>query len=298
MTITTTAAQVQDILAAPPSEPRPVVTGAQKAALVKFKAHFKGLKLEGSELTEREKMWLSEETLLRYLDVTHGDTDAAITRLEATLSWRRKLNLYDIDATAAIAERENVNATRYIAGWNGVRPVNYVWMARSLLPLDEREMVQNVFLLERMMDLTPAGAQQVCTVFNFGGKQQGPKPSLGQTKDMLQAYDIHYPLQPSLTMLQDMGWAMRAFVNMVWPFIGEAKERTITKTGEQAVADGQFLASGLTKECGGGLDFTYDHKTYWPTLLSVSKARRDAFLANWRKLTPEVGHSEYDWKFV
>lgn len=244
---------------------------------------------------------------------THGDAPAAITRLEATLAFRRKLNLYDIDATAAIAEKDTRNATRFTAGWNGVRPVNYVFMNRNALPLEEREMVQNLFLLERMMDLTPAGGQEVCTVFNFGGKQMGPKPGLGQTKEMLGTYDAHYPLQPSLTMLQDMGWAMRTFVNMVWPFIGEAKERTITKTGEQAVAEGLFVADGLIKECGGALDvsserqrsesadsqFTYDHATYWPTLLALSKARRDAFLENWRKLgDPEVARSEHDWKFV
>jgi hypothetical protein len=184
----------------------------------------------------------------------HGDTAAAIARLEATLAFRRKLNLYDFDATASIAEKDTRNATRFTAGWNGTRPVNYVFMNRNPLPLEERDMVHNLFLLERMMDLTPAGAQEVCTVFNFGGKQMGPKPGLGQTKEMLGVYDTHYPLQPSLSMLQDMGWAMRAFVNMVWPFIGEAKDRTITKTGEQAVSEGLFKSNGLIKECGGGLD--------------------------------------------
>ncbi|KLT38476.1 hypothetical protein CC85DRAFT_252949 [Cutaneotrichosporon oleaginosum] len=287
------------MLAAPAAPPRPEVTAEQTAALDAFKKHFADYKIECTELGEREKMWLSQETLLRYLRATKGDTDAAIARLEATLAFRRQLNLYDVDATAAIAEKDTRNATRFTAGWNGLRPVNYVFMNRNPLPLEERDMVHNLFLLERMMDLTPAGAQEVCTVFNFGGKQMGPKPGLGQTKEMLGVYDAHYPLQPSLTMLQDMGWAMRAFVNMVWPFIGEAKERTITKTGEQAVAEGLFQADGLIKECGGALDFTYDHATYWPTLLSVSKTRRDAFLENWRKLgAPEVARSEFDWKFV
>lgn len=190
------------------------------------------------------------------MPATHGDIHATISRLEATLAWRRSLNLYDIDATAAIAERETQHGTRFVAGWNtGARPVNYIFLNNNVLPLDQREMVQNMFLFERMMDLTPAGAQEICTVFNFGGSPKGPSPALGSTREMLANYDRHYPLQPSLTLLQDMGWKMRTFVNMVWPFIGaEQREKTFTKAGEQAVKDGQFKADALIKKCGGALD--------------------------------------------
>lgn len=187
--------------------------------------------------------------------VTNGDAAAAITRLEATLRFRRSLNLYDVDATAKLAEEETKYGTRYIAGWNGTRTVNYIFLNRNPLPLEDRKMVHNMFMFERMMDLTPAGQQEICTVFNFGGKKEGPTPGLGPTKEMLDNYDKHYPLQPSLTLLQEMGWAMKAFVNMVWPFIGaEQREKTVTKTGEQAVKDGQFAPQSLVKKCGGSLD--------------------------------------------
>lgn len=158
-----------------------------------------------------------------------------------------------MDATAAIAERETRFGSRFIAGWNsGNRPVNYIFINRNEVPLDKREMVQNMFLLERMMDLSPPGVHEVCTVFNFGGEKKGPSPALGATKEMLDNYDRHYPLQPSLTLLQDMGWAFRAFVNMVWPFIGaEQRARTFTKTGAVAIKEGLFEKEALIKKCGG-----------------------------------------------
>lgn len=44
---------------------------------------------ERSPLTEREKFWLSEEQLYRFVRATKCDAKSAISRLEQTLLWRR-----------------------------------------------------------------------------------------------------------------------------------------------------------------------------------------------------------------
>lgn len=42
-----------------------------------------------AELSEKERFWLSEECLRRFIRATKGNGQAAINRLEKTLVWRR-----------------------------------------------------------------------------------------------------------------------------------------------------------------------------------------------------------------
>lgn len=135
---------------------------------------------------------------------------------------------------------------------------------------------------------------------NFGGKKEGPSPALGQTKEMLDIVGRHYPHFAGLTYLQEMGWAMRAFVNVIWPFIdAETKSRTKTVDGKQAIANGEIAGDALVDKVGGDLKFTYDHATYWPLLLRVCKERREQYAAKWRALgEPLVGRPERDFKIA
>lgn len=90
---------------------------------------------------------------------------------------------------------------------------------------------------------------------NFGGEQLGPAPTLGQTQEMLGIIGKHYPGYVGLSFLQEMGWTMTAFVNVVWPFIdAETRNRTKTVNGPQAIDQGLVESDELIEAVGGDLD--------------------------------------------
>lgn len=186
-------------------------------------------------------------------------------------------------------------------------------------------------MLERAIDMMPAGVGQVVTVLSFRGKRMGPsKPMMGLTKEVNRIIGVHYPGVTRMTFLQDLPPIVRGFLSTVWPFVDSKVRETLKlKQASQAVHDGELEAEDLIKECGGALDvslsggeiwrnlasvrlaqawhaawnealtlqFEYDHETYWPLLLRTCKARRAKQLEQWRQLgDPQVGRAEWLFK--
>lgn len=72
-------------------------TEKEQACLPQVLQHFKSLEelsvaegaTEGAPLTEKEKFWLTQDEMYRFIRATKCDAKAAIARLEKTLIWRR-----------------------------------------------------------------------------------------------------------------------------------------------------------------------------------------------------------------
>jgi hypothetical protein len=63
-----------------------------------------------------------------------------------------------------------------------------------------------------------------------------------------------------------------------------------------AVDEGYFPSDEITTAWGGEVEWVHDHETYWKTLVTLAKERREANVARWEKLGGEVGISEWDYK--
>ena len=88
---------------------------------------------------------------------------------------------------------------------------------------------------------------------------------------------------------------LNAFYKLITPLI-DPITRDKMRFNPKVVQDGLFTADNVWKEFGGNIDFQYDHKTYWPHLLEVTKTRREAQMQKWRELGGTVGVKEWDIK--
>ena len=48
----------------------------------------------------------------------------------------------------------------------------------------------------------------------------------------------------------------------------------------------------LKRECGGDVDFVYNHDLYWPALCSLAEKRRMDYRARWEKAGEVIGERE------
>ena len=70
-----------------------------------------------------------------------------------------------------------------------------------------------------------------------------------QTLSILSSY---YPETLSLSVLLNMPWIVRTFINLIWPFVDPVTKQKV-KFGTNIVQDGEVDASQLLQKCGGGL---------------------------------------------
>jgi hypothetical protein len=67
----------------------------------------------------------------------------------------------------------------------------------------------------------------------------------------------HYPENLSLCIMQDMPWVVKAFVNLMWPFVDAATKKKVkfaSADGHEVVQDGEVEKGLFLKDCGGDLD--------------------------------------------
>ncbi|ORX36093.1 CRAL-TRIO domain-containing protein [Kockovaella imperatae] len=262
-----------------------------------------------SGLTEREFMFLSRETFLRFITATKGDVSEAIKRIEACIVWRRTVKIEDVQAMADDCEPESRTGKNLTMGFSPqCRPIMYFFPNRNTTPLEQRRIVHPLFLIERARDLMPAGVSNVVVIFNFAGKRQGPPSSVSvslsdllsrsrkpffdtcsshnqNARQLLYILAQHYPETLSLSFFQDLPWIVKGFINLMWPFVDP---NTRKKDVE---------ASQLLKECGGDLNIPYEHDSYWKPMVDVCLDIRQKQEETFRALgPPRVGVEEQLWR--
>ncbi|GFZ43646.1 hypothetical protein JCM24511_01366 [Saitozyma sp. JCM 24511] len=290
----------------------PVLTADRQLKLREVEVHFGAVGktwpvVEGSEelapLSEREMMFLSRETILRFLTGTKDDVQAAIKRLDDCIVWRRTARVEDIDFMFDDVEYESTTGKNLVLGFTPRgQPVIYFFPNRNTTPLDKRRAIHAVFMVERARDLMLHGVTDLTCIFNFTGKRQGPPTSISVARETLHILSNYYPENLSLCIMQDMPWVVKAFVNLMWPFVDAATKKKVkfaSADGHEVVQDGNVERGSFLKVCGGDLDLPYHHDTYWPALRAACKTRREAHLETWRSLgPPAVGREERLWKVL
>ena len=179
-----------------------------------FKLKVKEDSDELRELDELEKMFLSEETMLRYLKATKGRVHNAITRLEETLVWKRGIGLWDIEGSAAELAPEFGSGKVVLLGYTRkAQPILYTWTAKNDQPSSFRQVKHIMFCMDRIIDMQLAGVQYVlCSVCNgadiihggvmfcadVSGKTQTQSGAIGVSRQILNGLQAHYPVRVCL----------------------------------------------------------------------------------------------------
>ncbi|WVR05984.1 hypothetical protein IAU60_003012 [Kwoniella sp. DSM 27419] len=250
-----------------------------------------------TQLTDREMMFLSRETLLRFLKGSKGDVSPSISRLEACLLWRRTEKVDDVEAMAKDCSSEATTGKNILLGTSSTdQPIIYFFPNRNTTPIDQRRAVHGIFMLERAYDLMTAGVTNTFVVFNFAGKRQGPPTSISVARETIHILSAYYPESLGVCVFQDMPWIVKGFINLMWPFVDPVTKQKVkfaSSSDKELFKDGLLDPAQLLREAGGELDLPYEHDTYWPALLKTCLNIRKEEEDRWKGLgSRQVGVAE------
>ncbi|WVW82426.1 hypothetical protein I302_104436 [Kwoniella bestiolae CBS 10118] len=305
------------LLSPPPSvtpEAKPPLTQDQEAKLKCLIDHFGSpdyalpVKQHAEEKTpigDREMIYLSKETLVRFLVATKNDLHATITRLEECLLWRRTEDIDNLKRMAEECSEESKTGKNLALGFsNKGQPILTFFVNRSVMSWDDPKELERfsgrahpmVYMLERAKDLMCAGVTNTFVIFNWAGKKSGPSLPLSVIKSTNHILSSYYPETLGLSVFQGMPWIFKTLINLVWPFVDPVTKKKVSfgsLEGAELVKEGVVDPSQLLKEAGGNVDLPYDHATYWPALLETCVKIREEEEQRWRALGErQVGREE------
>ena len=239
-------------------------------------------------LTESERLWLTRECLLRYLRASKWNEAHAITRLQATLNWRREFKVES--HTADYISEENETGKQVIFGYdNAGRPCLYLNPNKQNTKGRERQMQHLVFMLERCIDVTPPGQETLAILVDFKESRKGENPTVAQGRQTLSILQNHYPERLGNACVKNVPWIVWGFFKLINPFIDP-----LTREKMKFDVDLRKIVppEQLLKVYGGDVEFEYDHKIYWPALNKLADERRREFRQRWESAGKKIGESE------
>ncbi|EEA28571.1 Phosphatidylinositol transfer protein (PITP) [Talaromyces marneffei ATCC 18224] len=242
-----------------------------------------------SPLTDNERMWLTRECLLRFLRATKWNVPEAIKRIRATLAWRR--DYIGDKLTADYISIENETGKQILVGFDvDGRPCLYLLPSRQNTDKSPRQVEHLVFMLERVIDLMPAGQENLALVVNFNETKSGQNATIGQAKQTLDILQNHYPERLGRALVINVPWLIWGFFKIITPFIDPV---TVQKLKFNEDLRQHVPPAQLLKSCGGDVEFEYEHSIYWPTLNKLADQRRENICERWVRAGQHIGESEF-----
>lgn len=143
-------------------------------------------------LTDREKLWLTRECLLRYLRATNWAVDESASRLLSTLTWRREYGLYSFTSEYVSPEQESGKLV--ILGFDyGGQPCQYLNLGLRNTDPSPRRIHHIFYMVERGIDIMPPGVEMMRGMINCKpGKRRFNVP-LSTAREVLHIWQNHYP---------------------------------------------------------------------------------------------------------
>ncbi|EJD49126.1 CRAL/TRIO domain-containing protein [Auricularia subglabra TFB-10046 SS5] len=255
--------------------------------------------LDGTPLNDEERFWLSDECIQRYLRASKWAERTAITRLEATLRWRRDYGFYDGQMAPDQVSIENETGKQIIFGFDAARhPCLYLLPSRQNTDTPPRQIRATVFMLERVLDLCGPGVESLALLINFADRAKNP--SIQTARTVLNILQEHYPERLGAAYIIKVPFLVNLFFKAVLPFVDP---KTRTKLHFNPTLPDPALISGasLLKADGwpGDVDFAYEHAAYWPALVRLCAERREREVEFWRAHQgAKIGAGEWERKLA
>ncbi|KIJ52629.1 hypothetical protein M422DRAFT_26201 [Sphaerobolus stellatus SS14] len=247
---------------------------------------------ENGELEDKEKFWLSNECLLRFLRASSWDLKTAKRRIDETLKWRREFGIYDLKAEDV--EPEAVTGKEIIFGYDKEgRPGMYLIPSRQNTDGQTRQIQFTFWALERTIDLMAPGVENIALFINFGDRAKNP--SMGTARKVLNILQSHYAERLGLALIINIPYLVTLFLNLIFPFVDPVTRAKI-KINPKVVEDGIIESEETMKEWGGSVEFEYKHEEYWQELVKICETRRTSWFERWKALGGKIGTSEWDYK--
>ncbi|KIW33434.1 uncharacterized protein PV07_00286 [Cladophialophora immunda] len=239
-------------------------------------------------LTDSERMFLTRECLFRYLRATNWNVAQSETRLKNTLIWRREYGLEK--HTKDYISIENATGKQVILGWDiQGRTCQYLRPSKQNTERSDRQIQHLVFMLERAIDLMPAGQETLALLINFAETKSGQGATLSQGKQTLNILQNHYPERLGRALVTNVPFYIWGFFKLITPFIDPLTREKIKFNDDMGL---HVPREQLLKESGGFVEFEYDHEVYWPALNDLCEWRRTEYRRRWEEGGKRIGEYE------
>ncbi|EGS17624.1 putative phosphatidylinositol transporter protein [Thermochaetoides thermophila DSM 1495] len=242
-------------------------------------------------LTDSERFWLTRDCLLRYLRATKWHERDAEKRVLETLAWRRDYGVEEL--TPEYISIENETGKQIILGYDREgRVCHYLNPGRQNTDASPRQVQHLVYMVERVIDLMPAGQETLALLINFkqSKTRSNTTPGMSLAREVLHILQHHYPERLGRALIINMPWFVTTFFKLITPFI-DPRTREKLKFNEdmsQYVPPEQMWNEFST----GMLEFEYEHAVYWPALHELCRKRRQERWERWVKGGKVIGESE------
>ncbi|KAK6521135.1 hypothetical protein TWF506_001366 [Arthrobotrys conoides] len=240
-------------------------------------------------LTDNDRIFMTEQCLLRYLRATKWVVPDAKKRIEATLTWRREWGLES--HTPEYIEIENETGKQVVFGFdNESRPCLYLNPSKQNTEKSDRQIQHLTFMLERVLEIAPPGVETLALLIDFKSASAGQNATPGQGKQVMNILQNHYPERLGRALVVNIPWWAKAFLNIIWPFIDPITRPKLKFNEDMSL---HVPKSHLLKEFKGEIDFTYNHAAYWPNFIKLCQEKRRQYEERWRANGSQIGESEF-----
>jgi len=263
----------EDVQLLPLNEPPLTVT--QQAMLDELRGELDGL-LDCPTTVDKERRWLTDHTLLRYLRATRWQSvSAAKQRLHATLEWRRVEKPDEI--TAEEVHPESLTGKTFISGFDKYgRTVLIERPGFENTKTYDRQIRHQIFNIERALHLSKCGS--IAIIIDFTNVVLTTVPPFGQTRQFLNVLQNHYPETLGLGIMLDSFYVVTALWKMVQPFLDPVTKSKIVFASSKIKHGTSELAKYIDQDqlaiMHGG-PFQWKHDEYWKEICKIRIHRKD-----------------------
>lgn len=241
-------------------------------------------------LTDNDKLWLTQECLLRYLRAVKWHEKDAEKRVLETLTWRREYGVEEL--TPDHISPENETGKQILLGFDKQgRPCHYLNPGRQNTEPSPRQVQHLVFMVERVIELMPPQQETLSLLINFksGKSRSNTAPGIGQGREVLHILQTHYPERLGRALIINVPFIVWGFFKLITPFIDPLTREKLKFNEDMS----QYVPKEqLWTEFNGGLQFDYDHSVYWPALMEMCEEKRIERKKRWEAGGKQIGETE------
>lgn len=244
----------------------------------------------GHPLEEQERLFLTRECLLRYLRASKWDVGHSLTRLEATLLWRRERHIDDLGSGGQMNDEIRTGRLIPLGHDNNGRPCLYFDLSKETPKLSEIQMDHLCFMTERIIDMMQPGIESITVIIDLNNVSRNQMPSIAKVRAYITAFQEHNPERLGLVIVPStVPWWFYGIWRVIRYFLDPAVKDKIILEGDW----GRYVSKDkLWTKYGGDMEFELDHDTYWTRFLDEAGKRRGEYVRRWESCGNRTGESE------